>query len=556
MATLTVQEIKQTVPFEADAPYGGQYILDSMSFLLTGGELMPPWWSFQRDIELRRFFKRSDHLSSAVFNITAKMMAIPWKILPRDTSIQSHIKQAAEYEYNLRYNSEFLGGFNAAYQRYLEDLMTQDNGGFMLVMGDGTISEPLRNRPVGVMHLDSKRCVRTGSVEFPVMYYHDDGKAYKIHTARLIASAQMSSPDREMYGVGFCAVSRAINVAQNLMDIARYEQEKLGSRPPRILLVGQGVSAAQIYAAFQEAELNADNQLLEHYAKIIAIGSANNVDIDVLIKDLASVPDGFDKEKSTTLAMFAIALAFGVDARELWPNSASGATKADALVQHLKAQGKGTGLIIAETQRGIESRFLPDHLEMRFDYIDDEQDKVRAEIRKTRSEQRKADLDSGVLNIRVIRQQMLEDYEITQTQFEELELADGRLEDGSDVLLLFSSNDKIIQALLDIGMTATEAINSGGEDVLALIEERLETAQKVAYNSTQETAKKRARQAIAALNALMRKIKEKAMQEQMELQTDVSASDNSDDMDMDMGERQGEEAERPPAREKPEQLPQ
>ena len=62
-----------------------------------------------------------------------------------------------------------------------------------------------------------------------------------------------------------------------------------------------------------------------------------------------------------------------IDARELWPATASGATKADALLSHMKSRGKGPGQIIRVVEDMFEQKYLPSVLKFEFDYQDDEQ---------------------------------------------------------------------------------------------------------------------------------------------------------------------------------------
>jgi hypothetical protein len=222
------------------------------------------------------------------------------------------------------------------------------------------------------------------------------------------------------------------------------------------MLVGSGISADEIMMAFQTAEAQMDAAGLGRYAKMVAVG-AKNRDVKLEAIDLASVPDGFDFEKAITLGMFSIALAFGVDARELWPASASGATKADALVQHMKARGKAFGSIVEKIKDEFERKMLPAHLQMVFDQQDDEADASKAEIIAQRSESRMRDIQSGIISARTARVQMLEDGEINESQFGSLEAEDGRLPDGQPLSILFSSPDPDVRAMLgDLTADATE----------------------------------------------------------------------------------------------------
>lgn len=443
-----------------------------LTWLSSAGEVISPWWSVRRDGELRDFWKKGDHIGGAIYTLRTKVTTLPFQIIPKDAGIKAHVRQADEFE-RILHDSEFGEGWTVAIGRFVEDLLTQDNGGFLEVIGAGDPAGPITGPALGVAHLDASRCQRTGSPEYPVIYYDLGGNRYKLHYTRVIAVSQMTSPIAHMYGVGFCAVSRAINTAQNLIDIAVYKQEKLGSRPPRQMLVGSGIGAQEIIDAFALAESNMDAANLGRYSKMVVVGSKSR-DIKLDKIDLASVPDGFDEEKSVTLGMFAIALAFGVDARELWPASASGATKADAMVQHLKARGKAFGSVINEIRVQFQRKVLPAHLELVFDQQDDEQDAQKAEIVDKRSQSRQRDIQSGVITERAARVQMLEDGEINESQFNEMEAGDGRLPDGQPLEVLFASPDTKIQSMLN-GLTP-DADDVALTDAIRRIEPMLFTA--------------------------------------------------------------------------------
>ena len=247
--------------------------------------------------------------------------------------------------------------------------------------------------------------------------------------------------------------------------------------------------------AFQIAEMQMDNAGLGRYAKIVAIGNKTK-DVRIDVKDLASVPDGFDEEKSVTLGMFTIALAFGVDARELWPASSSGATKADAMIQHLKARGKAFGSLINGIEAAINRKVLPGYLRLRFDQQDDEQDANRAEINEKRSQQRQRDAQTGALTVRVMRERMLEDGEISDAQFSEMELEDGRLPDGTQIMALFASPDSRMQALL-------AGVDPANPDPVA-VEAAIRRNEPQLFTSPNAAMREQVVQAIAALRWLLR----------------------------------------------------
>ena len=471
--------------------YGNVLLLQ---WLAGAGETLPPWWSQARDAALRSFWKSGDHLSGTVATMRYMFNSIPFKVSARDKSVRSHVRAAAEYQDLLQNRtisrSNFSEvGWHVGYGSFIEDYHTQDNGAFMVVEGPGRPDGPLTGMPTKLIHLDSYQVMRTGSREYPIIYTDYDGKRYKIHTSRVIATSSMSSPIAEMYGVGFCAVSRAIGVAQNLMDISRYKQEKLGSRPMRGIIVGSGIPTRAIQDALALAGEQMDNAGLDRYAQVPIIGS-NKDNIELNLVDLASLPDGYNELESAQLGMTVLALAFGVDVRQLaFAIGVAGQTRADAEIQHAKMRGKAPGAILRKVEAVFMEKVLPPYLKMEFDFQDDEQDKTQAEIKDKRTTSRERDLGSGVISIRVAREQALESGDLNEAQFEQLELDDGRLPDGSDILALWQSNDPQVLGLL--GEMTTEGI----DDRIAMVQKRLMTAPLASQKQV-------ARQVLAALMRL------------------------------------------------------
>jgi len=408
-------------------------------WLVQTGETIPPWWSKSRDVYLSRVWKRNNHLSIAVYNTQAKIVGIPFRIRAVNESIPEHNEQAQVVSYLLSTASEFKKGFIAAYERFIEDLLTQDNGAFLEIIGDGSPDGPIIGSPLAVRHLDSSRCIRTGHPIYPVLYEDKDGVLYKLHWTRVIEMAQMPSARTDMNGVGFCAISRAIEIAQTLMDMIRYKQERLGSRPHNQLLVGQGITGRQIMEALFKTAQEADSRGLQRYGRTTAIGS-ERTDVSITKIDLNHL-DPFDEQTGTTLGMYAIASAFGMDADELWPVGGRGTSKGDANLRRMRSRGRLPSQITGYIAMQFNLKFLPPHLRMEFDFKDDEEDQQRAIIRDIRGRNRERDLGTGSVNVRTARIAMLRDGDITRDIFDEMELADGRMPDGTSISLLFYDPD-------------------------------------------------------------------------------------------------------------------
>jgi hypothetical protein len=471
-----------------------------LGYLYHGNSILPAWWSTARDRELRSFYRGSNHLSGAIYAIVARLITIPFEIQPIDPSIAAHARKAEIIQDSLLNMTDFGRGWNFGYAKWVLDLLTQDNGAFMEVIGDGPPDGPIRGMPYGVAHLDAARVTRTASREFPVVYTDRHGKHYKMHYTRVIDCSSMPSAELEMNGVGYCATSRCSDTAQHLVDIGTYEMEKLGSRPVRGLLVGSKISASDMAASFAKADVTMTGKGQSRFSSLVFVGSpANDINIDLL--NLASLPDGYDKEADTRIGMAVISLALGVDFRELWPATITGATKADASIQHLKAKGKGIGELLEFTRRSFQQKVLPPYLRMVHDFTDDEQDSLRASILLTRSQSYEKLMNAQAVTERVSREMMLSDGTIDDGQFLHMELSSGRLYDGAPLLSLFYSKDQETAAMLDINVSDPAQVTPSAE-LTASIDRRLAAIGLIYQNTSSTRLKMKSEAAIAALVAL------------------------------------------------------
>jgi hypothetical protein len=451
MATTLDNVVSQSVQSEPKSPpsTGGGATMNLLWLLGQANGIVSQWWSRQRDNDLRKFVTDSDHVSGAMYAMISKMTTIPFRVIPRDKSIISHAKISENFTDMIINGAQFGEGWMSFYSRWLNDLLSQDNGAFAEIIGFGDKGGQIQGPPIGIAHLDSSRCTRTGNAEYPVVYTDISGRVTKLHSSRVMFSSQLPSSRSEMYGVGFCAVSRCINTAKTLVDILTYKQEKLGSRPARaLLLTGGGLDPEDVTMAQNMSENVNSAGGFTRYSKTMVIGNRTIPDPKLSIVELSGVPDGYDEKESMIIGMAVISLGFGMDARELFPAMESGATKADAIISHIKQRGKGPGQIITDTENLFNSKVLPSFLKSYFDFQDDSQDRQEAEIRNIRAQARQRDMQVGVTDTRIEREKMLSAGELTEEQFEYLELEDGRMIDGTPVEYLFFSTDTYINSVL------------------------------------------------------------------------------------------------------------
>lgn len=464
----------------------------------------PAWWSPGRDLYLRDFVKTSDHVSSAKFAIVTRLTATPIRILAKNQNIQIHKERRDEMAYRLNNYSGFGEGWESEYNLFLDDVFTCDNGGFLEIMGDGNEWEPIYGLAYGVRHLDSSLCTRTDNPNYPVIYWdYRTGEQKVMHWKRIIRLSLNPSTDARMCKVGVSSVSRCLNMAERLIGQTNFILEKLGSRPLRAILTASGVSPEQMKMALAAAEIANDNARLTRFSKLVALATVDGkIDIDLV--DLAKLPDGFDEEISTQIAMTLIATAFGVDLREIWTQNGSGATRADAVVSHMKSRGKTIGFITGFMEKQLNLKFLPDYLALTFDQNDDEADEMSTNLRVKRAQTNAQLLKASINSVRTVRQNQVRDGDISEAQFAYDELQEGRLPDGSSVLSLFQSEDADYKALLTVQgfPDPLDTQENDPKEIIEAISDQEKIINKIIVNTNVVSIKEKGLQCLQAFKAL------------------------------------------------------
>lgn len=409
------------------------------SFLLlpdAGVAPLPPWWSRARDRYFRDYLIFNQIFGAISYGRVTKIKNMTWRIVADDDAAEPLLP-----EYHALFeNSQFSEGFRTFLSLFANDLYNQDNGGFIELIGPGLETRqvlptdngeaqafiakgPLDKAKIeSFAHLDAAQCWRTYNKEWPVIYTNPwDYTKHILHHSRVVARSQFRQPQEKARGIGLSAPSRAFMSLELLRVTNEYTYEKIVGASPE-LAIARGISERAIRRAFQDGELQADADGLIRYRGTVFL-NADNVpgeDSGIDIVGLRSVPDGWDKEKEITLAIYIVAMAYGTHARDLgWPASVTGATKADAEIQDLQTMGSGRADILSDIEEIMTRRVLPDGLRFEFDAKDDLEDKRRAEVQMLRAQTRQIQLLSGELSIDEARQLAARDGDIDPIFIEE-----------------------------------------------------------------------------------------------------------------------------------------
>lgn len=502
-----VEILERGLPFKVseDGLDVGSMRFSIMQWAAAARDMIPPHWSQARDTFLRKFYADSDPIKVTVGTFVHKVSTIPMTVVAKDRSVSKHVRQARVLNESLVVNSGLFRGLRFEIEKMINDYLTQDKGCFAIIMGAGREDGAILGPALGLYHLDAEFCNLTGDPTFPVVYVHDDGDEYKLHYTRVIHIVNLPSPKRSLRGVGMCPLSCVLDSARELKDMAIYSQESYGSRPARrALYVKKGATMEQLNGAVQLADDKMDSQGLTRFAKTLLMAPKNpNSELELETLDLVNVPEGHNRKDVTLLDMAFLAAGFGLLLNDLALAFAEkGGSEASASTDR-KGWGKGVALFVDLFSEQINAKFLPSHLRINTDNVDDAQDKYQAEIRSIRSEARTRDLTASVTTLRVERERMLELHEITEEQFEDMELLEGRLPNGIDVFSLFESDEPLLVELLELGVEDPTVTNKNdATTLLDSIHEKVKLCWKRVNLSSNSDTSRTIRHALAALEKL------------------------------------------------------
>lgn len=374
----------------------------------------------QRDAQLRGFWHTEPILASAIYMMAARMAAMPVEVVasdPKGVRPRNTIMNATR----MLNSAERGRGWQHFMIKLMTDVYTQDNGGFIEIIRR-------QNRPdspvIGIAHLDSYMCERTGDPMTPVIYTDRKGRERKLSWWHVQTIEDMPSPVEEMYGAQYCAVSRALRAAQIIRDIALYKKEKISGGFQRSVHLVSGVTRQNVEDALALAGENMLNMNLTRFNPPSIIPTIdpearlNHVQID-----LASLPDGFNEETTFQWYVTQLAIAFGVDYQEFAP-LASGALGSgqQSEMLHLKSRGKGPAMMISQLEHTFnDNGILPSNVKLQFTVEDARGDEGRANARFLRGKDRSLRMDSGELDAQAARELAVLDGDLPIEVLEKLE---------------------------------------------------------------------------------------------------------------------------------------
>ena len=477
--------------------YGGS-LSSFISYMVKNSSMLPFWWSEDRESYLRKASLEVDIISSVINNLTMRLFNMPLQVVPQNQLISSHTTVAKFYQAIL----------NNAWTKYgelfINDMLTFDKGAFFIIESTTSPSQPLTQNdvPTGIKYIPSKQIMLNNNERFPYIWIRMNGANIYLHETRVIRLTQMPISLEDNVFAGLSFTSRAFNVGSMLNAAINYGLESLGTLESDNIIWATSTTSKAIQQAFKDAQLDGVNAGRVSKGQNVYLGLRDPA-AKLGQLELKRLPQSFDYEKFTNVTVKLLAIAAGVDENDIIAVSNAGTTKTATLVSDLKAKYKLEAWFTKRLRQELEQKFLPSFLTLQVgeksDSISETEGKAR--INLVRSDKLLAEF--GALDDRTARQNAVKYGLISQTQFEEMELLDGRLPNGLPVVALFFDRNEMLTNMLNVGIDVMNIDITQAEVNTKKINAKLMEVTTIAVNTTSQNIFTTAKQAMAALNWLL-----------------------------------------------------
>jgi hypothetical protein len=328
--------------------------------------------SRHRDKWLRELWKLEPHWSGVVNQCVLVDSSRPWTI----TGGKRQVRRFAR----ILHNANEGKGWRHYYRQASLSYRVTD-------MGSTTELERMtRIGPLaGIAHLDSARTKWTGKPNRPMRYYPPSGKVQDWRQRDFFNVCSMPSDDEKLRGLGYCMTSRAFQMIKLLYGVLMHDQEMVGSKMMRGLLLLSGIEESQWETAMEARETQMSALEREYYGGVFVLANSTS-DVKGQLISLSQLPQNFDRDTFISHIMFGYSLISGYDPREFWPVS-SGAlgTARETEQQHKKAATKGTLEFPHAWQEQFQAE-LPETVLFGFEERDTDAEIMQAEMAQVWSE--------------------------------------------------------------------------------------------------------------------------------------------------------------------------
>lgn len=248
-------------------------------------------------------------------------------------------------------------------------------------------------------HLDPLRCWLTTDPATPVIYIDRMGAMHELKSHQVMVFMDMPDPTESNMNAPLAAAVRAYGAIVKLSALNWYTYEKMSGRRPLAFHFLQGVNGKTLEDAIENAQATADADGISSYMGAAMAAIMGDVPLNLITVPLAEIPDGVASAEIRKDAHLVYANAVGEDPTRLDPqligNRQLGAGAQSQVLDQTVRQGGSMVTLKANFTHSILQLLRDEKIQFAFEHVDLRDEKLQADVSKTRAETRKIQVESG-----------------------------------------------------------------------------------------------------------------------------------------------------------------
>ena len=325
--------------------------------------------SRKRDDWLRKFVAREPHLNGILNSATAIDKNRGWSVVGG----RNQVKRISDMFH--RFNvAPGLRGWRPACGA-MSSSFWGTNIGSIIEIGREFVDGPASE----FYTVDPTKCSLSSDMDYPLKYFPKGTKMQKWKDTDFFRVTSTVSTYDEFNGLGFCAVDRAVQIAQIMIALFRHDEEKLLARAPRGLLLLSGIKREQWEKAMESRDTELNSEGMKYFGSVAVLASSAS-SVEAKMVALSELPTSFNLKEWMDMTMYGYSLCFGYDPSEFWPVQYGALGRGNEVqIQHEKATGKGRLEFVLGFQEQVQEA-LPPTIDYLMEQRDDQGDLLRASV--------------------------------------------------------------------------------------------------------------------------------------------------------------------------------
>jgi hypothetical protein len=351
--------------------YAGGFYNPGSNHLL---QELPAYWSRQRDVVLSQTIDQDPYWNGAVKKAIAKGVTQQW-----DLKFNERNRNSAEKLRELFKNSNGRQGFKHFLNQHLQDYFLTDNGAFIEIDREDN-SKP-GSKIIGLYHLDSLRCFRTGDPDKPVIYWDLHNRYHYLAWWQVWSISDTPNARNNYFGVGRCAAGGVYERIRRMVAIRLYEYERMTGGSPQELVALGGITFEQLTDMRKSYEADKAAKGISVFGGAMIIPVMTRDAISMASIPLAQLPPNYSQTDEIEQASVEYANGLGISKLDIKPlmGRMSG-TATQSAVMDSQGDSSGLGLWSGAFEDFINECVMPSTVSFYWSFNKTSQKKAEAEV--------------------------------------------------------------------------------------------------------------------------------------------------------------------------------